>query len=70
MECIYVKRLTKQDITKSYSPSTDATRDFFCVDLSTTQEYVDIEVCYFGKNQYPKGITIHKGYQGEKDWRI
>lgn len=70
MECIYVKKLTKQDITKSYSPSTEATRDFFCVDLSTTLDYVDIEVCYYGKNEYPKGITIHKGYQGEKDWRI
>lgn len=70
MECIYIKRFTKQDITKSYSPSTDATRDFFCVDLNMTQDYVDLNVCYNGNTECPPGITIHKGYQGEKDWRI
>ncbi len=67
METIYVKRFTKQDITKSYSPSTDATRDFFGVDLNMTQEYVNIDVCYFGNQNCPPDITIHKGYQGEKD---
>jgi len=70
METIYVKRFTKQDITKSYSPSTDATRDFFGVDLNMTQEYVNIDVCYYGNQNCPPDITIHKGYQGEKDWRI
>ena len=70
MESIYIKRFTKQDITKSYSPSTDATRDFFCVDLNMTQDYVDLSVCYQGNTECPPGITIHKGYQGEKDWRI
>lgn len=70
MKCIYIKKLSKQDITRSYSPSTEATRDFFCVDLKMIQEYVDLDVCYHGKDVYPEGITIHKGYQGEKDWRI
>ena len=70
MESIYIKKFTKQDITKSYSPSTDATRDFFCVDLNMTQDYIGIDVCYYGHTEYPPGITIHKGYQGVKDWRI
>ena len=70
MECIYVKRLRKQDITRSYSPSTEATRDFFCVDLKMIQDYVHLDVCYYGKDVYPEGITIHKGNKGEKDWRI
>ena len=70
MGSIYIKKLTKQDITRSYSPNTEATRDFFDIDLDNTQEYFDINVCYYGNREFQSGITIHKGYQGEKDWRI
>ena len=48
MGSIYIKKLTKQDITRSYSPNTEATRDFFDIDLDNTQEYFDINVCYYG----------------------
>ena len=37
MGSIYIKKLTKQDITRSYSPNTEATRDFFDIDLDNKQ---------------------------------
>lgn len=71
MQQVYLKRMTKQDITRSVTICADSVRSFWGVDPNMTTEYVDISICHEDNPLYfPTGITIHKGYQGEKDWRI
>lgn len=71
MQQIYLKRMTKQDITRSVTICTESVKAFWGVDPNMTMEYVDISICHEGNPDYfPSGITIHKGYQGIKDWRI
>lgn len=70
MQNIFIKKLTKQDITRSLSPCVEAVKYFFDIDVNMVDEYLPIKVCYYGVNNYNYDVTIHKGYQGEKDWRI
>ena len=71
MQQIYLKRLTKQDITKSVAICSDSVSTFWDVSLTATEEYIPIQICHEDNLSYfPQGITIHKGYGGEKDWRI
>ena len=71
MQQIYLKRMTKQDITRSVTICTESVKAFWGVDPNMTNDYMDINVCHEDNPLYfPSGITIHKGYQGEKDWRI
>ncbi len=71
MQQVYLKRMTKQDITKSVTVCTESVKSFWGVDPNMTNDYMPINVCHYDNLTYfPKGITIHKGYQGEKDWRI
>ncbi len=71
MQQIYLKRMTKQDITKSVAVCTDSVDRFWGVSNENTLDYMPIKICNEKEPTYfPKGITIHKGYQGEKDWRI
>ena len=70
MQQIYLKRLTKQDITRSVAICTESVSSFWGVPI-TASGYVPIRICHEDKPSYfPEGITIHKGNQGEKDWRI
>ena len=63
--------MTKQDITKSVAICTDSVETFWDISLNATDEYTAINVCHVSNPIYfPSGITIHKGYGGEKDWRI
>jgi len=71
MQQIYLKRMTKQDITKSVAVCTESVQSFWDISLEATDEYTPIEVCHVSNPSYfPTGITIHKGYGGVKDWRI
>ena len=71
MQQVYFKRLTKQDITKSVSVCAESVKSFWDVDPSTTDQYTPIFVCHENNPSYfPDSITVHKGYNGEKDWRI
>lgn len=71
MQQVYLKRMTKQDITKSVTISAESVDTFWGVDKNETNDYVPISICHEDNPQYlPDGITIHKGYQGIKDWRI
>lgn len=71
MQQVYFKRMTKQDITKSVTICTESVKSFWGIDPDMTNEYVPISICHEDNPQYfPQGITIHKGYQGIKDWRI
>ena len=71
MQQVYLKRMTKQDITKSVAISAESVNTFWGVDPNMTNDYVPISICHEDNPLYfPQGITIHKGYQGEKDWRI
>jgi len=71
MQQIYLKRLTKQDITKSVAICAESVNTFWDIPLDATEEYHPILICHIDNpNDYPGGITIHKGYNGEKDWRI
>lgn len=71
MQQIYLKRMTKQDITRSVTICTESVKTFWGVDPNMTNDYMSINVCHEDNPHYfPSGITIHKGYQGEKDWRI
>lgn len=71
MQQIYLKRLTNQDITRSVSICTESVSSFWGVPLNAIIEYVDIKLCHEDNPSYfPNDITIHKGYKGEKDWRI
>ena len=71
MQQVYLKRLTKQDITKSVAICSDSVSTFWDVSLAATEEYIPIQICHADNPSYsPQGITIHKGYGGEKDWRI
>ena len=66
-----MKRLTKQDITRSVTICTESVKAFWDCDPKATEEYIPIFVCHEDSpNYFPDGITIHKGYNGEKDWRI
>ena len=71
MQQVYLKRLTKQDITRSVAVCTESVSSFFGVSVDATGEYVPINICHEDNpSNFPSGITIHKGYNGEKDWRI
>lgn len=71
MQQVYLKRMTKQDITRSVTVCTESVKSFWGVDPNMTNDYMSISVCHDDNPTYfPEGITIHKGYQGEKDWRI
>lgn len=71
MQQVYLKKMTKQDITRSVTICTESVYSFWGVDPNMTNEYIPILICHENNPHYfPKGITIHKGYQGEKDWRI
>ncbi len=71
MQQIYLKRMTKQDITRSVAICTESVESFWDVSLNAIDEYTSINVCHVDNPTYfPSGITIHKGYGGEKDWRI
>lgn len=71
MQQIYLKRMTKQDITRSVAICTESVESFWDVSLNATDEYTSIDVCHVDNpTSFPSGITIHKGYGGEKDWRI
>lgn len=71
MQQIYLKRMTKQDITRSVTICTESVDRFWGVSREETSEYMPIKICSENNPTYfPQDITIHKGYQGEKDWRI
>lgn len=71
MQQIYLKRMTKQDITKSVAICTESVDRFWGIPSENTLEYTPIKICSENTPEYfPEDITIHKGYQGEKDWRI
>ena len=71
MQQIYLKRMTKQDITRSVTICTESVDRFWGVSREETAEYMPIKICSENNPTYfPNDITIHKGYQGEKDWRI
>ena len=71
MQQIYLKRLTKQDITKSVSVCTESVNSFWGVPEGIKDDHVAINICHEDNPiLFPSDITIHKGYQGEKDWRI
>lgn len=71
MQQIYLKRMTKQDITKSVTICAESVDRFWGVSRDETAEYIPIKICSENIPTYfPDDITIHKGYQGEKDWRI
>lgn len=71
MQLIYLKKLTKQDITRSVAVSSDSIETFWGITRDNGTEYHQIKICSEkSPNYFPEGITIHKGYQGEKDWRI
>ena len=71
MQQIYLKRLTKQDITKSVAICSESVESFWDIDSKATDQYTPISICHIDNSDYfPPEITIHKGYGGEKDWRI
>lgn len=71
MQQVYLKRMTKQDITKSVTVCFESVERFWGVSKNATKEYAPIMIASEDNSSYfPKDITIHKGYQGEKDWRI
>ena len=71
MQQVYLKKLTKQDITKSVTVCTESVESFWGVSLSSTQDYTKVNICYKDDlYNCPDDTTIHKGYQGVKDWRI
>jgi hypothetical protein len=71
MQKVYLKRMTKQDVTRSVAICTESVDSFWDIPLNATDEYTSIFVCHVDNPSYfPTGITIHKGYGGEKDWRI
>ena len=71
MQQVYFKKMTKQDITKSVSICTESVESFWNVSLNNSTDYIPIKVCHEDNPDYfPDNITIHKGYGGEKDWRI
>jgi len=71
MQQVYLKRMTKQDITKSVTICTESVESFWGVNPEDANEYTPIRICHEkNPSNFPEGITIHKGYQGEKDWRI
>lgn len=71
MQQVYIKRMTKQDITRSVAICTESVEPFWDLSLKNTTDYTDISVCHVDRpNYFPSDITIHKGYGGEKDWRI
>ena len=66
MQQIYLKRLTKQDITKSVAICSESVESFWDIDSSATDQYTPIFVCHIDNPDYfPPEITIHKGYGGE-----
>lgn len=71
MQQVYLKRMTKQDITKSVTICTESVDRFWGISRENANEYTPIRICSVKNMEYfPEGITIHKGYQGIKDWRI
>lgn len=71
MQQVYLKKMTKQDVTKSVTVCTESVERFWGVSYQNTQDYQSIRICSENNLEYfPNDITIHKGYNGEKDWRI
>lgn len=71
MQLVYLKKLTLQDITRSVAICTESVESFWGISLSDQQAYIKINVCASDNPDYcPNDISIHKGYQGQKDWRI
>lgn len=71
MQLVYLKRLTDQDISRSVTICIEAVESFWGVSLEDTNKYTPIKLCSADNPDYcPEDISIHKGYQGEKDWRI
>lgn len=71
MQQVYLKRMTKQDITKSVTICTESVESFWGVNPEDANNYTSIRICNEKyPDNFPGGITIHKGYQGAKDWRI
>lgn len=71
MQLVYLKKMTKQDITKSVTICTESVESFWGVSLADAEEYTEIKICSIDDQTYcPDNICIHKGYQGIKDWRI
>lgn len=71
MQQVYLKRMTKQDVTKSVTVCTESVERFWGLSKDNILEYIPIRICSGNNPTYfPDGITIHKGYVGEKDWRI
>lgn len=71
MELTYLKKMTKQDLTRSVTVCSDSVESFWGISLSAQQEYIRVNLCAEDDpNNCPTDITIHKGYQGIKDWRI
>ena len=63
--------MTKQDIEKSVSICTESVEAFWGVSLAHAKDYTNIKMCYIDDPSYcPDGISIHKGNQALKDWRI
>ena len=63
MQQVYLKRMTKQDITKSVTICTESVYSFWGVDPNMTNEYVPISIYHEDNPQYlPDGITIHKAF--------
>ena len=71
MQLVYLKKMTKQDITKSVTICTESVESFWGVSLADAEEYTDIKICSIDDPSYcPDGISIHKGNRALKDWRI
>lgn len=71
MQQIYIKKFTKQDITRSVSICTESVESFWGVAIDSANEYHKISICNEKNPTYfPNDVTIHKGNNGEKDWRI
>jgi hypothetical protein len=71
MQQVYLKKMTKQDITRSVAVCTESVECFWGLSSQNTTEYMPIRICSENNLDYfPNDIEIHKGYNGEKDWRI
>ena len=71
MQLVYLKKMTKQDITKSVAICTESVESFWGVSLADAGEYTYIKICANDDPSYcPDGISIHKADRTHKDWRI
>ena len=71
MQLVYLKKITKGDITKSVTICTESVESFWGVSLADAEWYTDIKICSIDNPNYcPEGICIHKGNRALNDWRI